>query len=369
MDAAPTLPPEKLRTFRAELDALRMEQAAQIGPDDARYIRRIRAIARASHVAGRVLIHCSLDPVTWSAGVLSLAAYKMIENMELGHNVLHGQYDFLRDPTLSSRTYEWDIVAPAKSWKRAHNATHHVYTNVIGRDGDFGYDQFRFSDEVPWRPRHLLQPITSPLSGLLFQWSVAAFDVDADDPADRRLLWRKAARKTLAEYVLYPALAGPMAPKVALGNAVANGMRNLWAYAVIYCGHLTERAATFPASSLATEDRGRWYLRQVTGSGNFEIGRVGRVLSGHLGYQIEHHLFPNLPAWRYPRIAPRVRDICRRHGVPYDTGTLRSQFTSAMRRLVRHALPPRASRVRAGGPGADAQGREPPVAAATGSGR
>ncbi len=339
MTTAPALTPDQLRSFRAELDALRSEFAARVGPEDARYIRRIRAVARASHVAGRVLLHVSLDPFTWSAGVLSLAAYKCIENMELGHNVLHGQYDFLRDPSLSSRTYEWDIVAPARSWKRAHNATHHVYTNVIGRDGDFGYCVFRFSDEVPWRPRHLLQPVLSPLSGLLFQWAVAAFDVDEDDPADRRAFRRKAVRKTLVDYALFPALAGPLAPKVAAGNAVANALRNLFAYAVIYCGHLTEATATFPESSLATEDRGRWYLRQVTGSGNFTIGRIGRVLSGHLGYQIEHHLFPNLPAWRYPEMAPRVRDICARHGVPYHTGTLRRQFTSAMRRLVRYAVP------------------------------
>ena len=132
-----------------------------------------------------------------------------------------------------------------------------------------------------------------------------------------------------------------MAPKVLAGNALANAIRNLWAYAVIYCGHLTEGTATFPEEVLELEDRAGWYLRQASGSGNFEIGRVGQLLSGHLCFQIEHHLFPNVPAWRYPEMAPRVRDICRRHGVPYVTGTLRAQFTSAMRRLLRHALPPR----------------------------
>jgi hypothetical protein len=66
------------------------------------------------------------------------------------------------------------------------------------------------------------------------------------------------------------------------------------------------------------------------------------VLSGHLGFQIEHHLFPNIPAGRYPEIAPRVREICEAHGALYSTGSLASQFASAMRRLVRFAVPGRA---------------------------
>jgi linoleoyl-CoA desaturase len=162
-----------------------------------------------------------------------------------------------------------------------------------------------------------------------------------------RDLWafaRKAARKAFVEYVFYPALAGPLAVKVLAGNVAANALRNGWAYAVIYCGHLTERTATFREEDLAGEDRAGWYARQVTGSSNFEIGRLGRVLSGHLGFQIEHHLFPNIPAWRYPAMAPRVREICERHGLPYTTGSLASQFASAMRRLVRFAVPGRLAR-------------------------
>jgi linoleoyl-CoA desaturase len=194
---------------------------------------------------------------------------------------------------------------------------------------------------------------------LFFEYSIGAYDLGlldglgprSDGAAARkrrprlevaRDLWafaRKAARKGFVEYVFYPALAGPLAWKVLSGNALANALRNGWAYAVIYCGHLTERTATFREEDLAREDRAGWYARQVTGSSNFEIGRLGHVLSGHLGFQVEHHLFPNIPAWRYPEMAPRVRAICERHGLPYATGSLASQFASAMRRLVRFAVP------------------------------
>jgi NADPH-dependent stearoyl-CoA 9-desaturase len=358
-----SLSPEQSRSFRAELDELRSEYAAKIGEEDADYIRAVRAVARGSHVAGRLLLHFSLEPISWSAGVLALSAFKVLENMEIGHNVLHGQYDFMRDPRLSSATYEWDMVGTAKSWKRAHNSTHHVFTNVIGRDGDFGYKAFRFSEDVPWNPTHLLQPLLSPLSGLFFQYSIGAYDLGILDrvlpgrtetsakPRPVRELAkeafafvRKATRKSVVEYVLYPALAGPFAPKVLAGNALADAVRNGWAYVVIYCGHLTERTATFREEDLAGEDRAHWYLRQVTGSSNFETGRLAHVLSGHLGFQIEHHLFPNIPAWRYPEMAPRVRDICERHGVAYESGPLLRQFASAMRRLVRFAVPGKSPR-------------------------
>ena len=171
--------------MRTELDALRQEYAAKIGARDAEHIRTVRTVARVSRAAGRLLIHFSLEPVSWSAGVIALGTYKVLENMEIGHNVLHGQYDFMRDPSLSSATYEWDMVGTAKSWKRAHNTTHHVFTNVIGRDRDFGYNAFRFSEEVPWKPLHLLQPLVSPLTGLFFEYSIGAYDLGCSTGSGR----------------------------------------------------------------------------------------------------------------------------------------------------------------------------------------
>jgi linoleoyl-CoA desaturase len=358
--------PEALKSLRAEIDALRVEYAAKVGERDAQYIRSVQTVARILKVSGRLLIQFSLDPVSWGSGVLALGAYKMLENMEIGHNVLHGQYNFMNDPVLNSRDYEWDMVATAKTWKRVHNGTHHAFTNVIGRDGDFGYNAFRLSEEVAWNPLHLLQPVISPLSGLFFEYSIGAYDLNVSsllprsfrsaaaaparpgaEAAEGALAFvKKVARKDFAEYVFYPALAGPLALKVLAGNALANGLRNAWAYAVIYCGHLTEDTATFREEDLAGEDKAHWYLRQITGTSNFETGWLGHMLSGHLGYQIEHHLFPGIPAWRYPEMAPRVKEICERHGVPYHSGTLPTRFLSAMRRLFRFALPERRRRRR-----------------------
>ena len=70
-------------------------------------------------------------------------------------------------------------------------------------------------------------------------------------------------------------------------------------------------------------------------------GRLFHILSGNLGHQIEHHLFPDLPAHRYAEISLEVRNICERYGIPYNAGPLRRQFGSVVAKIVRLALPPR----------------------------
>ena len=71
------------------------------------------------------------------------------------------------------------------------------------------------------------------------------------------------------------------------------------------------------------------------------VQRLFHVLSGNLSFQIEHHLFPDLPARRYAEIAPQVREICARYGIAYNSGPLPKQFATVVRKVIRLALPPR----------------------------
>jgi fatty acid desaturase len=346
-----------LESLKRELDDLRARTLAKVGEEDRAHIERVRTIARVLEASGRILIHLSLDPVTFGLGVTGLGLYKIIENMELGHNVMHGQYDFLEDPAFDSKTYEWDLVGTARTWKHAHNVTHHTYTNVLGKDDDFGYLFFRLSSDVAWKPSHFFQSLLNPLSGLFFDHAVSYYHARPSEyltakkgtperRAQRRTMlrdWFGLARKSLAqyakEYVFYPALAGPLAPKVALGNALAGTLRNVWTYAVIQCGHLTGTTSTFTEADLVGETRGGYYLRQILGSSNIEAGPVLAVLTGHLSHQIEHHLFPDVPAWRYPEMSVEVARICEKHGLRYNTGTFREQFGSVLAALARYSTP------------------------------
>jgi|SRR5579872_3914151 len=334
----------------AELDGIRRDIEEARGADDAAYIRRLIAIQRRLVVAARLVLFASGFSPAWVAGTLMLAAGKILENMELGHNIMHGQWDWMNDPEIHSGTWEWDTTCPAEQWKHSHNFVHHTFTNVLGKDNDVGYGILRVTPDQKWHPANLGQPIYNALLALLFEWGVALHDLDIaairrreKDPVEMkrqlRQIWRKVRRQVGKDYVVFPLLAGPNALTTLTANVTANLIRNLWSYMIIFCGHFPDGAEKFTEEELEGETRPEWYLRQLLGSANFEGGRFLHVMSGSLGYQIEHHLFPDLPSNRYPEIAGRVRQLCEKFDLPYTTGPLWRQYGQTLRTILRLSLP------------------------------
>jgi linoleoyl-CoA desaturase len=122
-------------------------------------------------------------------------------------------------------------------------------------------------------------------------------------------------------------------------NAVANVIRNVWANAVIFCGHFPDGAEKFTKTDMVGETKGQWYLRQMLGSANFENGRALRFMSGNLCYQIEHHLYPDLPSNRLHEISFRVKEVCDKYDLPYTTGSFLMQYGKTWRTIAKLSLP------------------------------
>ncbi|MBF4160893.1 fatty acid desaturase family protein [Nocardioides acrostichi] len=354
------LTPEQLRAFGEELDAIRQRIVDDLGEADAAYIRKILKIQRGFEVAGRALFYL---PPAWPLAVGALSISKILDNMEIGHNVMHGQYDWMGDPGLSSRMFDWDTVCPSSQWKYSHNYIHHTFTNILGKDRDIGYGILRMDEDQAWKPYYLGNPVYAFLLMVLFEWGVALHDLEVENiVAGKRSLddnlplypglLRKIRNQALKDYLLFPALTGPLFPMTLAGNAVANLVRNIWAFNIIFCGHFPAGVETFTEEECLDEEgpdgpresRGHWYYRQVLGSANITGGPLFHIMSGNLSHQIEHHLFPDLPAKRYPQIAPEIRDLCDRYGLPYNTGPLHKQVGSVVAKICRLALPGRRSR-------------------------
>ncbi len=340
----------ELDTLAAELDALRAETLADLGEKDAKYIRKIVSSVRYSAIAGRGLLFLGWFPPAWLAGTALLSIAKIVENMELGHNVIHGQYDWMNDASLTGKTYEWDNVGTSDNWRKTHNFNHHTYTNIKGMDDDIGYGLLRIFPEQRWSPFYIAQPLYALILAIFFQWGVAIQDLEIGkyvkgkmSKAEFKQRWQPAKQKILKQlfkdYVFFPAIAGPAALPVFLGNLAANGIRNLWTFSIIFCGHFTEDAEIFPKSVLENESRGHWYYRQIRGSSNLSGSKLMHLLSGNLSHQIEHHLFPDIPAHRYAALAPKVQEICARYGIHYNTGRFSTQFGQVIGRIFRHSLP------------------------------
>ena len=325
--------------------------------------------------------------------------------MEIGHNVMHGQWDWMNNPEIHSSTWDWDTASTKEAWKHSHNYVHHTYTNIRGKDKDLGYEIMRIDPHQKWHPVYLLQPFYNVLLMALFEWGVAFHDLDFEAirkgekskeqvREELKGIAGKARTQIVKDYIAFPALSGlvdgrrrppasrrsaaprgparparsrPLAPRAgarrrplerAAVDAVrrassgarsarrsgrtstANVVRNFWSNAIIFCGHFPDQTYTFSQEEVEDETQGR-LVRAPAPRRREHRGRRRSSTShrGNLGYQVEHHLFPDMPSTRYGEIAPKVRDVCKRYGLPYNTGPFCKQWGSVQRTILRLAFP------------------------------
>jgi linoleoyl-CoA desaturase len=396
---------EQIEALGKEFDAMHDEVYDDLGDRDRRYIVSMIEMHRRLAVTARAVLLFSRYKPAWAAGTAALSAAKILENMEIGHNVMHGQWDWMNDPHIHSSTWDWDTASTKEAWKHSHNYIHHTYTNIRGKDKDLGYEIMRIDPHQRWNPVYLLQPVYNAVLMVLFEWGVAFHDLDFEairkgeksrEQVKKELkgIAGKARAQIQKDYVAWPLLSalamaaldvavdagrrrregsggrlgrvggrfarvrsrrrrgavdaaaglaarsGARAYRSTLwADAAANVIRNLWSHSIIFCGHFPDQTYTFSQSEVEDETRGAWYVRQLVGAANIEGGPLFHVASGNLGYQVEHHLFPDMPSTRYREIAPRVKEICERYGLPYNSGPLHQQLGMVHRTILRLALP------------------------------
>jgi NADPH-dependent stearoyl-CoA 9-desaturase len=333
-----------------ELDAIRTDIEESRGERDARYVRRTIQLQRALAAGGRIALMASRNKVAWVAGTAMLAAAKIIENMELGHNITHGQWDWMNDPEIHSTEWEWDTTSPSVQWKKSHNFVHHKYTNIVGMDDDVGYGLLRVTRDQRWDKWNIGNPVYNLLLGTLFEWGVALHGVEMSKVRrgekskdevrrDLRVIGKKVGKQVGKDYVVFPALSGRNWKHTLRANVTANLIRNYWSYMVIFCGHFPDGAEKFTREEYEAETHPEWYLRQMLGSANFKAGPMMAFMSGNLCYQIEHHLFPDLPSNRYAEISERITALCDKYDLPYTTGSLGHQYMQTFWTILKLSLP------------------------------
>jgi fatty acid desaturase len=343
---------EEVELLGQELDAIRQDVLDSRGARDAAYIRRVVKAQRMLELGSRAVLVRSRNPAAWVVGTTALTLAKILDNMEIGHNVLHGQWDWMRDPKIHSTTWDWDHASPPKQWQRAHNDRHHKNTNILGMDNDLGYGIMRVDESQEWKPRYLVQPVWNFVTACIFEYGIAMFDLDLGDHIrDKRKMspekkvevketLTKIRKLAVKDYVVHPVLSGRSWRSTLAANATANLLRNLWSHSIIMCGHFPEGVSTFEQHELdEKETRGEWYVRQMLGSANISGSRALHLMAGNLSHQIEHHIFPDLPSNRYVEIAPKVRAVFDKFDLDYNSRPLVKQVASAWHKVVRLSLP------------------------------
>jgi NADPH-dependent stearoyl-CoA 9-desaturase len=397
---------EQIKELCREFDELHEDVKSNLGKRDAAYIHGIISLQRRLALLGRVLLIGSRFRPLWVAGTATLSMAKILENMEIGHNVLHGQWGWMNHPVINSTAWDWDTASTSRAWKHSHNYVHHTYTNIRGKDKDLGYEIMRIDPHQPWHPVYLFQPVYNVLLMALFEWGVAFHDLDLeairsgdkskkDLVKDLKGIAGKARAQIVKDYVAWPLISGLVMTGIDLAlvasggreprtrrerlraklsgrvrspsnaqraqdllrqlierrsfrepfrstvwaDVTANIVRNIWSHGIIFCGHFPDQTYTFSQEETEDESRGAKYVRQLIGAANIEGGPLFHVISGNLGYQVEHHLYPDMPSTRYGEIAPRVREICERYRLPYNTGPLLQQWFMVHRTIARLAFP------------------------------
>lgn len=342
---------EQIEELAKEFDAIHDQVFSELGDRDAKYIRSMIEMHRRLLVLSRAVLVFSRFKPAWIVGTAGLSLAKILENMEIGHNVMHGQWDWMNDPNIHSSSWDWDTASTKEAWKHSHNYIHHTYTNIRGKDKDLGYEIMRIDPHQKWHPVYLLQPLYNLLLMAFFEWGVAFHDLDLDAVRsgeksqkevlkDLKGIGGKARKQIVKDYLAFPALSGPKGFKsTLLANFTANIIRNVWSHSIIFCGHFPDQTYTFSQDEVKDESKGAWYVRQLIGAANIDGSPLFHVISGNLGYQVEHHLYPDMPSSRYGEIAPQVRQICKKYGLPYNTGPFSKQLGSVHRTIIRLAFP------------------------------
>ncbi len=254
--------------------------------------------------------------------------------MEVGHNVMHGQYDWMRDPALNSKMFEWDTACPSDQWRHSHNYMHHTFTNIVDKDRDIGYGILRMDPAQKWNPYYLGNPLWAFLLMTFFEYGVALHDLEVENvlsgkrvlAGQQEAVARYLAQERQADAQGLRAVPGAHRPPVPVDPERPTPQRTWCATSgrTRSSSAATSRrgVATFTEEECEDETRGHWYVRQMLGSANITGSPLFHILSGNLSHQIEHHLFPDIPAFRYPQIAAEVRALCEKYGLPYNTGGL-----------------------------------------------
>lgn len=325
--------------LKQDLDALGRRLRSEVGDEDARHLRKIAGWGRALTVLGVATAWIAPNPVS----IVALSTGRVARWAMIGHHVCHRGYDRVGMSGRSfgegwSRAWEWlDWLVPA-AWKHEHNVLHHYRLNET-RDPDLVEDNLQWLRDARW-------PVAAKVAVVAFfafTWRFTYYapntlaelhrkgQPDDDDGARTKMSWdprtplgravwlRSVLPFAAVHFVLWPLLFAPLSAwaafSVLFNSLLAEALANLHSFAIIVPNHVGGDLYRFDAPGKGKRD---FYLRQVIGSVNYRTGGdLNDFLHGFLNYQIEHHLWPDLPMRAYQRAQPEVARICAARGVSY----------------------------------------------------
>jgi fatty acid desaturase len=349
MPVAFTLSEQDVENFTQELMALRRAANERMNLDDFKHLKKIERWGKLCTAAGYSTAWIMPNPV--SAFLMSQG--NVTRWTTIAHHVVHKGYDKIEGvPERYTSTgfakglrrfLDWNDWILPQAWANEHNKLHH-YNLGEAADPDqveLNLEWLRDSNlpmpvryaivglfAISWKPVYYapntLKHLRSTKNNVLGEerQSAALSQLELWNPLNpfARDLWLKCLLPyIMVKFVLIPLLFIPLGPtaviSVWINTLLAEIIANLHSFLVIVPNHVGDDILLFEESA---NTKSEFFLRQITGSANFKTGGdVNDFLHGWLNYQIEHHLWPDLPASQYQILQPQVKALCQKYGIPY----------------------------------------------------
>lgn len=254
----------------------------------------------------------------------------------IGHDAGHRQiFGSRRRNDLVGYAHEV-ITGISYQWWVGKHRRHHVNPNHEDEDPDIEIPALAFSNEQAHAKRGLLRWVTKYQAFLFFPLLLAEA-VMLHISSVQAVLRREVKATRLEAALLATHVIGYLAAvflvlsplKAVLFIVVHQGLMG------VYLG--CSFAPNHKGMPILGKDQRLDHLRkQVLTSRNISGRRWVDGLLGGLNYQIEHHLFPNMPRPNLRRAQPLVREFCLRRDIPYSDCGLLTSYAEVLRHL--HAV-------------------------------
>jgi fatty acid desaturase len=336
--------------FFEELATLRQEIEEKLGPQDLEHLQKIERWGRAATALG--LLTAGLGPNLISAIALGLGRSNRWIIM---HHVGHRGYD--KVPNIPERYtskvfargwrrwIDWIDWQLPEAWIYEHNVLHHSHTGEA-RDPDLLERNTRSVRQsslprpvkygiisllaLAWRPVYYAP---NTFCAWLRRHEPPCEESITPCPEEQKGLWTRCLLPyATIQFGVMPLVYlafGPAAALSALCNSLlAEVVCNLHTFMVITPNHSGDDLYRFSTPPATKNER---LLRQIIGSANYTTGKdFNDFIHLWLNYQIEHHIWPDLPMLRYQELQPKVKALCEKHNIVYTQESVFARFKKMM---------------------------------------
>ena len=321
---------QNTNSFAQELLLLKQQAIQNISKDDYNHLKKIIWLNRILLVIGLGTAWIAINPISILFISLSVTSQWVI----VAHHVCHGGYDRADMKRYHSKRFalgwrrfiDWPDWIYPPAWNYEHNVLHHFYTNEA-----LDPDVVSHHMKVHKRPRWLRVIL---LGFAMCTWKASYYSVNTLKALKEKKNFKHGKafssyfKKTLylnylpyicIHFIVLPLLFFPLGTTavlyVLINRLCAEIITNIHTFLVIVPNHTGD---DIPLQTKHFETKEGFFKNQILSSCNYHTGGFWRdYLHGYLSYQIEHHLFPDLPLLQYIKMQPKVKALCEKYEIPY----------------------------------------------------